>query len=695
MNRRLLLLCGAIGVALPPPSRAAAPPAYALDARAAALSQLRFGPIEVPLAAAGGGFSIREFSSPAPMALRAGRVSSRSGSLLYTATGDGLDLAAEFTPQGGTIRVTGEIQSTRSADRAIILRYTLPLPTAGAAVFEDELSHAAPIRPDSDFCGTVFPLAAMTGPAWGVALAIPPAAPSCFGLRGSAQGLSIEFYLGVTPLTKAFPNRARFEFVIDQAQPGWGFRSALAQYYARYPEFYEPRFKGSGFWNWQEKGDIESALHLFRYQGIPRGPTFMADLERNRRLNLLTFDYVIVGQRELRNLPELPPDEAAVKTLLENLAARWNDPVSPARNGYPHWRDVDLPQLVEQDAVGLADGSLRSRARDTTWGKNSVTFTMNPNPDLFRDQGRDNVGASTLRTVAGWYAQDPIDGIMVDSLGNQWPSTLNFRRDHFPYARYPLTFDEEGRVALHNCLSHYEFLESLRKLSLENHKYLLGNGICRYHSADGEHYNSAENGRFFLAAQLDTAGREITAELDRPTLEFFRAGLGRKLFTALLYKWNDAADVRRQMNRALAFDVFAGPLRCFLDDISYLKSPNGYARDREFLEWFVKQARLLHDAGWQPVTHARASAPDLVIERYGHGDVVYFTVLNLGEKPVDARIDLDLAALRMSPKDGEMSHVREIARGLQVVEVTEGETSHVRTKLVPNETQILKLSRAW
>lgn len=670
------------------------PTVLELNPLSGAPSRLEVGGQTLALQGTGGGFSVEDFEEKRPLALSAGKVLSKDGGRVYTVHAGDVVLAATFAPEKGAIRVSGEVKNPRGDERALVVRYEVPLALT-EDVFQSDLSQSVIIGKDKSGLGTVYPLGALTGKEGGLALAIPPSFPTCFGVKGSPQGLAIEFYLGVVPDTVAFPNSARFEFYIFPAEAKWGFRSALATYYATFPEFYKRKFEGAGFWNWQEKGDIDYALNLFRYQGIPRGRTFQQDLDRNKRLGLLTFDYVIVGQREIRDLPTLPKNYEEVIAELARLSATWKEDPKAFAQKNAHWRDRDLPLLIESSAVTEADGNFRFRARETTWGKNSLTFTINPNPDLFKDKDIPTVGATTLETIRGWYANDPIDGIMIDSLGNQWPSTLNFRKDHFPYARYPLTFDEEGRVALHNQVSHYEFVESLRHLSDENHKLLFANGITRYASPQPEHYNGKENGRFFLAALLDTAGREITATLDRDVLEFFRACMGTKLFTVLLYKWNDPHEVKRQMNRALVYDVFAGPLRCFLDDVSYLKSQDGYFRDKDLLEWFVAQARTLHEAGWQPVTYATTDRPEVAIERYGEGDVVYFAISNFGFAPVEAEVRIDLAALKMSPQSGEMSHIREVAHGLKVSDSTEGNINIVKLKLAPDEAHILKLSRAW
>lgn len=625
-----------------------------------------------------------------------GTVQEEAGRQIFSASGRDISLRATFSCEIGCVRARGEVVSTKPGDRALILRYLLPVPALGA-VFEDEISQSTAIAPEARALGTVYPLAAMTGEGWGVAVAIPPSFPCCFGMTGSAGGLGVEFYLGLSSEVRGLPSRAAFEFLIYAVTPRWGFRSALQRYYELYPDYYEPRFKGGGFWNWQEKGDIDHALPLYRLQGITRTRTFYDEIKRNKGLGILTFDYVIVGQRELKHLPALPEGYEGAMTVFGEFAKQWRaHPDGEPRTQYRHWRDRGLPDLIERCACKTADGRYRVRVRRSAWAKNSITVTMNPNPTLFADKGRDTVGSTTLRTVTQWFGDDPIDGIMIDSLGAQWPATLNYRRDHFAYARYPLTFDKEGRVGQHNRISHYEFVEALRQLALAKEKHLFANGIYRYRRRKmPEHFNSVENGRFFLASLLDAAGREQTRLFTRQELECFRTYMGRKLFAPILYKWRDPDVVGRQLNRALPYAVFAGPNRCFIDGVSYLTSKDGYERDKELLHWFVRNCRMLFDTGWQPVTHAQVSQLDVACERYGSGDVVYFALVNFAAEPSDCQVTIDLAALNMSPEEGEMSHIAEVAHNVQIREVTEGELCEVTLRLEPDKAHILKLSRAW
>ena len=113
------------------------------------------------------------------------------------------------------------------------------------------------------------------------------------------------------------------------------------------------------------------------------------------------------------------------------------------------------------------------------------------------------------------------------------------------------------------------------------------------------------------------------------------------------------------------------------------------------LTWFTKHARTLNAAGWQPVTHAHVDQKDVACERYGRGDVVYFSLVNLGDDPSDTTLTVDMAALGMAPGDGASSSFSEIARDTTIRASTNGDTGKVRLRLNPNEAHIVKLTRTW
>ena len=701
-------LTGTLGGIARTAAAADGPVAFAVESSSAALEKFQSAAMTLPLRR-GGGFSVTDVGAKRDVRFAKTSVQAQGGGFVFVADGGDVSLRASFMPKGESVDVSGEIVARGDAPRALLVRYVVPVATAGA-VFSNTLSQSAAVTAQSHELGTIFPVAAMTGEKWGVALSIPPNSPCCFGMTGTVDGLGVEFYLGLSPDVKALPNRATFRFTIDRAEAGWGFRSALARYYERHADYYRPRYPGAGFWNWNDPAGLDmtpqlasEALPLIKAHGLTKGGTYSKQVEVDRKFGVVSFAYTIVGMRELTGLPELPANYDGAMKVLNEFGQAWK---TEDESGLMHKkhaagseRNRELLSQILTSTVQEADGKMRLRLRNTVWGASSVTFIMNPNPDLFNDRSPaiPTVGSVTKQMLAEWFADPDVPGVHMDSLGTQWPSCVNYSVEQRRYARYPLTFDKEGRVALHNMVSHYEFLEDARALALKNNKFIFGNGIDIYDSRNlTEHYNGLHNGRFFLAAMLDMAGREITDDhMNRERLEAVRTCMGPKLMTEILYKWKDPEIVKQQMNRALVYDIFASPNRFFEDKISYLAAPDGFARDRELLTWFTKNARALNTAGWQPVTNARVDQNEIACERYGHGDVAYFALVNLGENPADTTLTVDMAALGMAPGDGASSSFSEIARGASIRASTDGDIGKVKLRLNPNEAQIIKLVRTW
>jgi hypothetical protein len=683
-------------------SRTASP--FMLSSDSAALTRLNISAGILPFRSGTGGFSLYDFNAGSNIVFSGGQTVWQSNRCTYTAQGQDFSIQAVFEQEEGFIYISGEVRSLTGTERAVILRYTIPLLTSADAWFGNSLEGEVLVV-ETNSPGTVVPVAAMSGADWGVSLSIPPDFPCCFGMTGTDQGLGVEFYFGLTPSTANFPNRAPFRFVIDTAQPGWGFRSALQRYYARYPDYYTSRINGAGFWNWNDTSITSSnslmdeALTLYKSHGVPIAGIAAYTNQRNRDLQfgIIPYSYTIVGQRELNQLTNPPSDYATAMQIFDDFEAEW---YAEGTNGPLHkkyanpaslslGRNYELPAQIRNSSVLEADGTYRISQRDTAWAGESITFYQNPNPDLFQGQSVPTTGGVALEMIDEWFLRGDIDGVHMDSLGGVWLACMNYRTNHFPYARYPLTFDKNGRIGLHNMISHYEFLEDARAAAFARGKYLFGNGIDIYTRTDmPEHYNSVKNGRFFIFATMDAAGREIMpALMSRERLAAMRTFMGYKLLEPILYYWDDAADVERQINRSLVFNAFTAPNRYVVDDISYLTAANGYARDRLLLARSCTCSRILNDAGWQPVTYATVNDPEIACERYGNGDSVYFAVGNFGTTSKVCELNIDLAALGLDLS----SRFSEIYRNGSFTSATNGRAVFT---LGADETFVIKLSRS-
>lgn len=409
-------------------------------------------------------------------------------------------------------------------------------------------------------------------------------------------------------------------------------------------------------------------------------------IQRDHAAGIMTFPYMIVGQRELKHLTTtLPANYAEAMAAYQRWTPEATRSARATKESIAAGGDVHLQEEVATSALKDPTDRYVISIRNTSWGGNSVTFVTNPNPHLMEDKpDMRTTGAEAMALIHQWLAKYPdIDGIYIDSLGRAWCGQLDWAREHFPYTRYPLTFDSDGRLAVHNAVSHYEFLEQLRSELHSKKRLLFANGVYLYAARQPEYADVRETGRFFLASLLDVAGSESGVQPSMQRWEFFRACMGPKPYLLLNYHWTDAAKVETYLNQALCYDVFATNSNLNSD---YAGDPAGYARDRKLYDWFVPLVRTLSKAGWQPVTHANSPTPDLRFERYGQGREIFFTLYNPGPtQECILRIDKPPLTLGTAAQVEQISGPGLVGVGQDTASIT------VRTNLATNRTVVLRV----
>ena len=591
--------------------------------------------------------------------------------------GPDLTCELEWRIENGMLRANGSLRNQTGRDRAVVLTYDLPWSQEGQRFSPSLNSLTQAGEPPKS--GSVYPLAAMCGKSVAAALALPPNAPNMFRLVGTHGSFALRLYLGLSPDTRRFPNSASFSFLAYDCDPAWGFRDALRRYYAAFPEYYTHHGHGDGLWMF--KTSQPRNIEHYKYDETFALGELDPTIQRDHAAGVLTFPYMIVGQREIKHLASLPADYDQAMAAYNLWTPAGTSSAHPTKESVAAGDDVYLKEEVASSALNDTAGRYVITIRSSSWGANSVTFVTNPNPHLMEDKpGTRSTGAEALARIHGWLARYPaIDGIYIDSLGKAWCGKLDSRHDHFPYSRYPLTFDSAGRPAIHNVIAHYEFLEQLRAELHSQKRLLFANGVYLYAAQQPEYADVRETGRFFLASLLDAAG--VHPSMQR--WEFFRACMGPKPYLLLNYYWTNAARVETYLNEALCYDVFAVNSNLSGD---YASDPQGYARDRKLFDWFVPLTRTLSKAGWQPVTHATSHNPDLRFERYGAGKEVFFTLYNPGPaQECILRIDKRHLAL------GVTAHVEQISGpGLAGVE-QDATFITLRTKLAANRTAVIAI----
>lgn len=661
-----------------------------------------------------GGFFAREVGveGAGAMDFSEGTLRQEGAIMVYDSESRGIGLHAEFIPKKGYVRIEGYLENTTGEDRAIILDYRVGL-TGSDMVFSNALNrdeeHA--VRDDAtEHEGNAFPVAALQTADQAIAAAIPVDAPCIFGMVGSAQGLSVRFYLGLTPQTRAFPNRARFALIIYPSRPDWGFRSALERYYTFFPENYEPRDKRrAGYYMYMVKGLVPENIEQYSFNVLEiHSPHVQHDLDRDDKHDIISLLYTLVGQREIKFLDELPANYDEAMTAFSNwtIESHLDHPVTKenAVAGADRW----LREEVKSSGVKGPKGKYVLLIRDTPWGKKSVSFKVNPSPYLFADRDIRTVGKTSTVLIRDWLKEYPqIDGVIVDSLGANWPATANYRRDHMKYAQFPVTFDHEGRLFVHNQISHYEWIKYMREEVLEPEQYLSANGVYAYRTRNAEHYRVSDRkprikvGRFFMSSLLDGGASEAGTRASVERYQDVRIMFGRKYYALTNYEWEDEEKVKQFYNRALAFGVFASNTKNYFgggeyvehehEGVIYADNPDGYYRDKELINWFLPKAEMLHEAGWEPETFARivSGGEDLYIERFGEGNSVYLTIFNDSPEAKECTVKIDLARLGFTEGDAD---IQELAYDAEL-EFRGTDTFQLTAE--PYHTYIVSLTKTW
>jgi len=96
--------------------------------------------------------------------------------------------------------------------------------------------------------------------------------------------------------------------------------------------------------------------------------------------------------------------------------------------------------------------------------------------------------------------------------------------------------------------------------------------------------------------------------------------------------------VEKYMKRCLAYGMFPGFFSHSASQGHYFTRPELYERDRPLFKKYVPLCKLVAEAGWEPITHARSDKEGVYIERYGQR---YLTVFNDTDQAQEAVVSLN------------------------------------------------------
>ncbi|AMV39983.1 hypothetical protein [Planctomyces sp. SH-PL62] len=552
----------------------------------------------------------------------------------------GLELDARRSDEGGAAFLDVALRETTGRDRAVTLVYTVPVPAEGARWLEDPRRSSAvepgreyvksspwPYRAGSNGRLSSYPFGAVAHEGRGTAMGIDMARPAFFrvGCNAATGELFLAYDVALTPeKPEANLRFCRFDF-----DPTWEFRAALDAYYRLFPAAFERRVAEQGLWmpfspiskvkGWEDFG--------FRFKEGD-GETAWDDAH-----GILTFRYTEPMTWWMAMPDGMPRTLEAAVAEAKRLAADGKREAKAWLSSAYHDRDGDPVALF----------------RDEPWNKGAV-WSMNSTPGLAADDDFSVKWNPGLRDRL--YGPDrkrgELDGEYIDSSEGYVTNELDFRREHFAKSEAPLVFAlDDHRPAVFRGTIAFEYARGIERDVHARGKLMMA--------------NATPDRLCWLAPLLDVMGTESDwnpggrwRPMSDADLLLRRALCKGKPFCFLMNSDFDRLGpdkVEKYMKRAVAYGMFPGFFSHNAADGAYFTRPELYERDRPLFRKYVPIARLVAEAGWEPVTQARSSDEKVYVERFGDRHLTVFNDSN-ERRTVTIRLD--------APKSGEG---RDLARG--------------------------------
>ncbi len=562
----------------------------------------------------------------------------------------GLEVRVAYEPRAGRVLARATVADTTGRDRGLVVRFCLPVDATGWRWWDDvqttrtvvkgkAYQNVYPIRYFADlpefrdqpaaklgyhsrnFC------AALTGPA-GLALAFPLDEPRICRLTYDANEhlFYLAFDLALSRHTQP-PNQASVSAMIYACDPKWGLRSALSSYYQWRPEFFTKHVKKEGIW--MAFGDLESIDNVnefgFQFQEGAANPGY------DDKLGVYSLTY-FTHAGLFAWIPNYDPEKdppPSRERMVAAMAKRFE-------------RAVRTKGAFEAVGLGAPDGSLQIR-KTAVYGHLISQFNLDP--DLLYGRYKLDHMADTFAAYRKRGGE--LDGFYYDGI----TSGINYRTDHFQYASYPPVWDpRHKKPLLYNYFSSVEFAQEAARRLHAMGKYTMMNGAMASSP--------------FAAPHLDIMGAETGLHIARPAFNYVRMICRTKPFVTLL-KGNFSKfthdDIERYIRRCVAYGVYPSifdwPPSGLGPGSRYWEHAEWYERDRGLFRRYVPVCRQLNAAGWEPLTHAACSSPDVYVERFGKR---MFTVLNDGADAVDCTLTIDAKAIGLAAP--RLIAVDEVAR---------------------------------
>jgi len=607
---------------------------------------------------------------------------------------------AIYEAEPGFIRIKGNIKDISGMDRAITLYFSIPVDAIGW-YWWDDIQSKRRIESEGEYINmeripfgangehSRYPLCTVSSEDKGIAMAIPMDKPVVHRLayNFSAHQLFIALDFALVKDTVKFPSRADFEFIIYLPdEPNWGFRSALAKYYSIYPHFFTKRANKEGGWyvwgNMKETPEAKEAGFMFHwgpagveaikydnengfyplqyiefhvyhltFEDFQSAPTYGQVMERLTRLAR--------GEKEVLDAMDklaFPVFEGSLEKMLGHMCSHYFGQM-PRREFNEKIAKAVLAS-IPYDENGNAICPIIFKAPWVPDSGLEGLFTPNPDPEIPGGYGEfDFKYCLEPAFEAARKNNVKFAGIGLDSFGGYGADKrMNFNRNHFLFADFPLSFSLKGNPGIP---LYFSIIEWTRELATKVHPQgLLLMANCAWHFTPAF--------LTFAAPYLDVFGAEAPYFSD---LRFIRSIAYHKSCTDLPYTPRPEWEVKFH----LLYGIFPG-----------------HGNNLTFLKKYNPLLQTLTQAGWEPITYARADREGICVERFGKGDIVYFSLHNPDDKEQIFNLLIEKEKLGLSKVKAS-----DLLTGEVLPVESNGKNLKIGLKLLGKDTTVIKIEKVY
>ena len=636
-----------------------------------------------------------------------GNIVPSDGVLIQTASlaDEGLNLSAQYIPHDRYIEVTAMVEDTTGRDRALDVSFGIPINATGWRWYDDIRTcrqvtgegdiyqHVVNAEKGGWLPNSMYHTSALVNEELGIALAIPLSQPRVFHIAYDADAprFSITFSLGLSASTVKFPSQANFTVYLYKIdEPEWGFRSAVQKYYELFPDYFT----------------VKNPLGLDYYKPY---------------LNA-THPLAAYGVRGITDHFHLP-NKSAIIPIANGNNTFVTQHIHPFNFGPATSVSIDDPAPSYEYLMAFMESATESEKLNTrTTARGAMNSTVEgSNGEFIIDWIKLGAGwagdvwipkipqnldpelppDNMAQIHIDWWIEPAFDnaeaaggvfnGILIDNfMKNAFFVDMNASR--FQYADYPLTYDSHTHgVGIQTGATSIEFLEFLQDWVSNRQPNLTLSANCFHDGPAMFGFPYLSNLQFEMNSVDKWGG--VRMNFEDADLNFRRVMARHRILGAdqcgsmfdddghlIIDRVEDFA------NRSVFYGIYPGMKKEFFE--------HGEENCSPALPVYQKVLPILDnltDAGWEVITHAYTSDPDVYIERFGPTDEdwLYFTVYNSANTSSTADIHVSLD--EMGYKNTELE-IDELMTGNAGTWTPEGDGMRTNVTLDAGRTLVFRIN---